>query len=56
MDRSMFYCYFRALRLVCLTEPYSQLWTRHAPDLQVFHWSSRDKGSNLEGPVEGPLS
>ncbi|WP_297778205.1 N-6 DNA methylase [uncultured Roseovarius sp.] len=44
----------RALRLTCLTQPYAELWDRHAPRRQVLPWSSGDQRLQLEGPVAGP--
>ena len=46
----------RGLRLACVTEPYAELWNRHAQDLDVLPWSSQDPRLRLKGPVEGPIT
>ncbi|MFY0637280.1 MAG: N-6 DNA methylase [Maricaulis maris] len=46
----------RALRLMCLTEQYSDLWNDQAVTLVAHPWSSTDHRLTLEGPIAGPAS
>lgn len=44
----------RALRLVCLTSAFADLWNRHNSSLAALPWSSNDPRLRLEGPISGP--
>ena len=44
----------RALRLVCVTQPYADLWNRNSRELTAMPWSSSDSRLALEGRVKGP--
>lgn len=46
----------RALRLVCLTTAYADLWDDYAKDLSPLNWHSKDTRLLLDGVVEGPLT
>lgn len=43
----------RALRLTCLTESYADMWNRHAANIDVMDWASKDPRLAVEHPHSG---